>query len=84
MQPQVSNGAGETGIGKSSFEDWIWNLAGVLAKNYHSDNGVFISIFFVLIANRRNNPRHVQELEQSIKMGKQKGPSKPSAIGLGR
>ena len=46
VQPQVSNGAGETVVGKSSFEDWIWNLAGVLAKNYHSDNGVFISNFF--------------------------------------
>ena len=45
MQPQVSNSAGETMVGKSSFEDWIWNLAGVLAKNYHSDNGIFISNF---------------------------------------
>ena len=46
VQPQVSNGAGETVVGRSSFEDWIWNLAGVLAKNYHSDNGVFISNCF--------------------------------------
>ena len=82
MQPQVSNGAGETVVGKSSFEDWIWNLAGVLAKNYHSDNGVFISIFFVLLVNRRSSPKHFQGLEQSIKMGKHKKPSKPSAIGL--
>ena len=28
VQPQVSNGAGETVVGKSSFEDWILNLAG--------------------------------------------------------
>ena len=47
VQPQVSNGAGETVIGKSSFQDWIWNLAGVMAKNYHSENGVFISIFLL-------------------------------------
>ena len=33
-------------IGKSSFEDWIWNLAGVLAKNYHSDNSIFVSDHF--------------------------------------
>ena len=46
VQPQVSNGAGETVIGKSSFEDWIWNLAGVLAKECHSDNGMFISDHF--------------------------------------
>jgi hypothetical protein len=46
VQPQVSQGAGETVIGKSSFEDWIWNLAGVLAKNYHSDNGIFVSDHF--------------------------------------
>ena len=33
-------------IGKASFEDWIWKLAGVLAKHYHSDNGIFISDHF--------------------------------------
>ena len=41
MQPQVSLGAGETVLGKGAFEDWIWNLAGILAQHYHSDNGVF-------------------------------------------
>ena len=46
MQNQVSLGAGETIIGKAAFEDWIWNLAGVLAKHYHSDNGIFISEAF--------------------------------------
>ena len=46
VQPQVSLSAGETVVGKSSFEDWIWNLAGVLAKNYHSDNGIFIAELF--------------------------------------
>ena len=43
VQPQVSQGAGETVIGKSSFDDWIWNLARVLAKKYHSDNSVLLS-----------------------------------------
>ena len=43
---QVSLGAGETVIGKVAFEDWIWNLAGVLAKHYHSDNYTFISEVF--------------------------------------
>ena len=46
VQPQVSNGAGEAAIGKSSFEGWIWNLAGVLDKEHHSDNGIFISDHF--------------------------------------
>ena len=46
VQNQVSLGAGETIIGKDTFEDWIWNLAGVLAKHYHSDNGIFISEAF--------------------------------------
>ena len=31
---------------KSSFEEWIWNLADILAKYYHSDNGVFTSEYF--------------------------------------
>ena len=46
VQPQVSLGAGETVMGKTSFEDWIWKLAEVLAKHYHSDNGVFVSNHF--------------------------------------
>ena len=46
VQPQVSLGAGETVLGKGSFEDWIWDLAGVLAKHYHSDNGVFQAAIF--------------------------------------
>ena len=43
VQSQISLGVGKTIIVKSSFEDWIWNLAGVLAKYYHSDNGIFIA-----------------------------------------
>ena len=46
VQPQISLGAGETVIAKLSFEDWIWNLAGILAKYYHSDNGVFVADHF--------------------------------------
>ena len=46
VQNQVSLGAGETVVGKTAFEDWIWNLAGVLAKHYHSDNGIFNSQLF--------------------------------------
>ncbi|KAL7529135.1 hypothetical protein ACHAXR_002811, partial [Thalassiosira sp. AJA248-18] len=38
---QVSMGAGETVLGKAKFEQWIWNLAGVCAKHYHSDNEVY-------------------------------------------
>jgi len=43
VQLQVSLKAGKTVLGKACFEEWIWNLAGVLAKEYHSDNGVFQS-----------------------------------------
>jgi len=46
VQNQVSLRAGETVMGKAAFEDWIWNLAGVLAKQYHSDNGIFASEMF--------------------------------------
>ena len=42
VQPQDLLGAGETVIIKASFEDWIWNLDGVMANPYYSDNGVFI------------------------------------------
>ena len=46
VQNQISLNAGETVLGKHQFEEWIWNLAGVLAKDYHSDNGIFSSQAF--------------------------------------
>ena len=46
VEPQVSLGAGETVNGKAKFEEWIWSLARVLAKHYHSDNGIFASEYF--------------------------------------
>ena len=33
-------------MGKAAFKEWVWNLAGVLAKHYHSDNGIFISEYY--------------------------------------
>ena len=35
VQPHVSVGTEGSFVGKSSSEDWILNLAGVLVKNYH-------------------------------------------------
>ena len=46
VQHQVSFVEGEKVIGKAQFEDWIYNLAVIMAKRYHSDNGVFISDHF--------------------------------------
>ena len=37
---QVSMGANETLIGKNKFEQWVYDLALVTIKRYHSDNGV--------------------------------------------
>ena len=46
VQNQVSLGSGKAVMGKAAFEDWIWNLAGVMAKHYHSDNGIYTSELF--------------------------------------
>lgn len=46
VQVQISLGSGETVMGKAKFEEWMWNLAGVLCKEYHSDNGIFDSELF--------------------------------------
>ena len=46
VQNQVSLGAGDTVMGKAAFEDWIWNLTSVMAKHYHSDNGIYTSELF--------------------------------------
>ena len=41
VEMQVSLGANETVIGKHKFEQWVYNLASVCIKRYHSDNGVY-------------------------------------------
>ena len=41
VENQVSLGANETVMGKSHFEQWIWDMAYVEVKHYHGDNGIF-------------------------------------------
>jgi hypothetical protein len=85
VQPQVSLGAGETVIGKSSFEDWIRNLAGVLAKNYHSNNGIFLFLtIFVLTVVRRGNLKLALVLVLNIRMGKLREQFRQLTIGQGK
>lgn len=43
VEMQVSLGANETVIGKHKFEQWIYDLASVCVKRYHSDNGIYDS-----------------------------------------
>ena len=47
VQPQSSLGAEETLLGKQRFEQWIWDLAAVCAKRYHSDHGIYDSEEFM-------------------------------------
>ena len=51
-------------VGKSSFEDWIWNLAGVLATNYHSDNGVFVADLFRSDCQQKKQPQKMTEVKE--------------------
>lgn len=44
--PQVSLGAGETLLGKSEFEQWMWDIGAVNVKHYHSNNGVYAADLF--------------------------------------
>ena len=84
VQPHMSQGTSETVIGKSYFKDWIWNLARVLAKNYQSDNGIFVSlIIFVLTVVRRDSHKLSMVSVQSIIMARLSGLSRPYAIGHG-
>jgi hypothetical protein len=78
-------GAEETVIGKSSFEYWIWNLAGVLAKNYHSNNGIFLFLtIFVLTVVRRGNLKLALVLVLNIRMGKLREQFRQLTIGQGK
>ena len=46
VEMQVSMGAEETLVGKCKFEQWVYDLASVCVKRYHSDNGVYDSELF--------------------------------------
>ena len=55
-------------MGKTRFEQLCWNLAGVMVKNFHSNNGVYDARSFVTTAFQKTNPKPFLVLEQSIKM----------------
>jgi hypothetical protein len=37
----VSLGANEAVMGKSCFEQWLWDMAYAEVKHYHGNNGIF-------------------------------------------
>ena len=41
VENQVSLGANETVMGKSHFEQWLWDMAYAEVKHYHGDNVIF-------------------------------------------
>ena len=41
VENQVSLGANETVMGKSCFEQWLWDMAYTEVKHYHGNNGIF-------------------------------------------
>jgi hypothetical protein len=41
VENQVLLGANETVMGKSCFEQWLWDMAYAKVKRYHGDNGIF-------------------------------------------
>ncbi len=43
VENQVSLGASETIMGKERFEQWLYDIACVKVKHFHSDNGIFSS-----------------------------------------
>ena len=43
VENQVSLGANETVVGKTRFEEWLWDQAAAQVTHYHSDNGIFVA-----------------------------------------
>ena len=41
IENQVSLGANETVMAKEKFEEWLWDLAAVEIRHFHSDNGIY-------------------------------------------
>ena len=42
VENPVSLAANETIVGKSQFEQWLWEQAVAEVSHYHSDNGIFV------------------------------------------
>ena len=68
VECQVLLGAGGTLMSKMPFEEWLWEVAAAEISHLHSDNGIFTSNMFRLIANRSINLRVSLVLAQNIKM----------------
>ena len=41
IKNQVSLGSNNTIMGKSRFEQWLWDQAATKVSHYHGDNGIF-------------------------------------------
>ena len=60
-------GANETVFGKHKFEQWVFDLASVCVKEYHSDNGVYDSAFFEKTVLNKTKSKHSVVWEQSTR-----------------
>ena len=54
IENQVSLGANETVMAKVKFEEWLWDLAAVEIRHFHSDNGIYTADEFKADCSRKD------------------------------
>ena len=82
VKNQVSLGANKTILGKSRFEQWLWEQAVAEVSHYHSDNGIFVSKAYRKDCEGKVQIQIFQALELSIKILGQSVPYKQLSIRL--
>ena len=68
VEMQVSMGVNDTGMAKHKYEQWVYDLASVCVKEYHSNNGVYDSTIFREDCAEQDQKQYSAELEQNIRM----------------
>ena len=47
VENKVSIGSNETVVGKSRFEQWLWDEAAAKVSHYHINNGIFTATYYL-------------------------------------
>jgi hypothetical protein len=68
VENQVSLGANETVMGKSYFEQWLWDMVYMEVKHYHGNNGISLLRNIVLSVKRKGKVSPSLGLERNAKI----------------
>ena len=65
IENKVSLGSNYTVIGKSRFEQWLWDQDGAEVSHYHSNNGIWNTAYYYHNCNEKGQTKSIMELVSS-------------------